>query len=57
MILTLLLAKNGSVKQKSSIMHELSIALTSFLGDSCTNGYVSSIMHGIPLVLLWNGSV
>ena len=46
----LVLVQNVSVKQKSSSMHELYIALTSFLDDLCINEHMSSIariMHGI----------
>ena len=41
-------------------MHELYIALTSFVGDSCMNEHMSSVMHScmvLTLFLLWNGSV
>ena len=33
----LVLVGNGKVEQKNSIMHELNIGLTSFLGDFCTS--------------------
>ena len=41
----LFLVKNGSVEQKNSIMHELNIGLTSFLGDFCTSEHMSFFRH------------
>ena len=56
----LVLVQNGSVKQKSSSMHELYFALTSFLDYLCINKHMSSIMHALcmvlTLVLVQNGA-
>ena len=61
MVLTLHLVQNGAVEQKGSITHKLYIALTSFLGDSCTGENRNSIMHSLcillTLFLVQNGSV
>ena len=45
MVLTLFIVQTGSDKQKSSIIHELYFAFTSFSGDSCTSEHMSSIRH------------
>ena len=41
----LVLVENGKVEQKSSIMRELNIGLTSFLGDFPTSEHMSFIRH------------
>ena len=37
--------ENGSVQKKNSIMHNLNIGLTSFLGDFFTSEHMSFIGH------------
>ena len=47
----LVLVENRSVKQKNLMMHELYIALISFLGDSCTGEHSGCYMHTLCMVL------